>query len=180
MSTASATVSASQGPDRYNRRVAKITGNSFFGRALRHASGLAGGARPAGRLLAAAAALLGRNPVLLRRVRADAGALVRLAREALAGRYRALPKRALVACLAAVVYLVNPLDLVPDVLPALGWIDDGVVIAWVVSQIRRDLDAFLAWEKEWGGAIDVRGSEVPAPVPPALPRRASGDDGDRA
>jgi uncharacterized membrane protein YkvA (DUF1232 family) len=154
--------------------VARITGVSFFGRALRHATALAVGNRPVGRLLAAAAALLGRNPVLLRRVRADAGALVRMAREALAGRYRALPKRALVACLAAVIYLVNPLDLVPDVLPALGWIDDGVVIAWVVSQIRRDVDAFLAWEREWGGAIDVRGSEVPPPALPTLPTSTGG------
>jgi uncharacterized membrane protein YkvA (DUF1232 family) len=149
-------------------------GAAFLRRALRHAAALAGGARPAGRLLAAAAALLGRNPLALRRVRAEAGALVRMAREALAGRYRTLPKRALVACLAAVVYLVNPLDLVPDALPALGWIDDGAVIAWVLSQIRRDVEAFLVWEREWGGAIDVAGGEVPPPRPPSLP------DGDGA
>ena len=32
----------------------------------------------------------------------------------------------LVALLAA-VYIVSPVDLVPDVIPTLGWIDDGVI-----------------------------------------------------
>ena len=147
---------------------------SAVGRALRHAAALVAGNRPIGGLLTAAAAVLYRNPAALRRVRADGGALVRMAREALAGRYRQLPKRALVAGLAAVVYLVNPLDLIPDVLPVLGWVDDGVMVAWVVRQIRRDVDAFLAWEREWGGAIDVEGGEVPPPSAPALPGDARG------
>ena len=35
-----------------------------------------------------------------------------------------LPK--LVALLAA-VYIISPVDLVPDVIPILGWIDDGII-----------------------------------------------------
>jgi uncharacterized membrane protein YkvA (DUF1232 family) len=124
------------------------------------------GNRPVGRLLAAASALLGRNPAALRRVRSDAAAVVRMAREALGGRYRRAPKRALAAALAALVYLVNPLDLLPDVLPLLGWLDDAAMLAWVARQIRHDIDVFLAWEREWGGAIDVDVVEV---APPALP-----------
>lgn len=29
--------------------------------------------------------------------------------------------------LLAVVYIISPIDLVPDVIPILGWLDDGVV-----------------------------------------------------
>jgi len=124
------------------------------------------GDRPLGRLLASAGALLGRHPAALRRVGSDAAALLRLAREALAGHYRKLPKRSLVAAVAALLYLVDPLDLIPDVLPAIGLLDDAMVFAWVVRQIRRDLDAFLVWEREWGGAVDVDGAEV-VPFPTA-------------
>ena len=88
-------------------------------------------------------------------------------RETVAGRYRALPKRTLVAMLAGVVYLVNPLDLVADVLPVLGLVDDVAVLAWVTHMIRRDLDSFLAWEREWGDAIDVQA--VPADTPSLPP-----------
>jgi uncharacterized membrane protein YkvA (DUF1232 family) len=152
--------------------VASSIGTSVIRRAVRQAVAIVTGKRPLGRLLAAAVALLGRNPVALRAVRADAAAIVRMAREVLARRYRQAPKRTLVAALAALVYLVNPLDLLPDLLPVLGWLDDAVVFTWVARQIRRDIDAFLVWEREWGGAIDVEGTEVSQP---ALPGGSEGE-----
>jgi uncharacterized membrane protein YkvA (DUF1232 family) len=147
---------------------------SPFRRAVEGAAAVAGGRQPFGRLFAAAAAILRGHPSALSRIRDDAGALYRMARETLAGRYRKLPKRSLIAAVAALFYLVDPIDLIPDVLPALGFLDDAVVLAWVVRQIRRDIDAFLVWESEWGGAIDVPGEEVAddgvaAPLPPDAP-----------
>ncbi len=143
--------------------MARWTGTSAFRRALRYAAAMVAGGRPLGRLLGAASALLGRHPSALRRVSRDAAALLRMAREALSGHYRQVPKRTLIAALAALIYLADPLDLIPDVLPMVGLLDDAMVFAWVVRQVRRDIDAFLAWEREWGGALDVDGTEVAAP-----------------
>jgi len=123
--------------------------------------------RPLGRLLGAATALLGRNPAALQRVKRDATALLRMTREVYSGHYRRVPKRSIIAALATLIYLVDPIDLIPDLLPALGFLDDAVVLTWVVRQIRRDIDAFLTWEKEWGGAIDVEGQDVTAQPPVA-------------
>jgi uncharacterized membrane protein YkvA (DUF1232 family) len=43
----------------------------------------------------------------------------------------------------ALVYTVMPLDLVPDVLPVLGWIDDALVLLgtalYVIRTVRRML-----------------------------------------
>jgi len=39
------------------------------------------------------------------------------------------------------------MDLIPDVIPGVGLFDDAVVIGWVITAIRDDLDAFLAWEQ---------------------------------
>ncbi len=65
------------------------------------------------------------------------------------------------------IYLVSPLDLIPDVLPLLGFVDDAAVLFWIVRQVRRDLDDFRAWEREWGGAVDVEGTPVePEALPP--------------
>ncbi len=123
-------------------------------RTVRAAERLLGSGRlPA--LLAAATALLGQRG--LAPLRRDLGTMLRMLRETLAGRYRPLPKRTLLAVAAGLVYLVNPLDLVADVLPLLGFVDDLVVLSWVAQLVRRDLDAYLAWEREWGGAIDVEG-----------------------
>jgi len=47
---------------------------------------------------------------------------------------------------AAIIYFVNPADVIPDVIPLVGYVDDAAVIAWVVAAIRADLDAFRRWE----------------------------------
>ena len=39
----------------------------------------------------------------------------------------AAPAVSKIVALLAAVYIISPVDLVPDVIPILGWIDDGVV-----------------------------------------------------
>jgi uncharacterized membrane protein YkvA (DUF1232 family) len=119
-------------------------------------------------LAAAAASLAGRRDGALQGLRDDAGALLRMIREASSGHYRRLPKRSLIAALAAVLYFLDPFDLIPDVVPLFGMLDDAVVFMWALRQVRGDLDAFLEWERDFGGAVDVEPRDV---VPPteALP-----------
>ena len=136
-------------------------------RALRAASRLLGSGKGVERVLAAAAALLAQPRTSVGGLRADAATLLRLVRETLRGGYRRLPKRTLVAMVAALIYFVSPLDLLPDVLPLLGFVDDAAVLFWVVRQVRRDLEDFRTWEREWGGAVDVEGKPVePEALPP--------------
>ncbi|KKB07745.1 YkvA family protein [Devosia chinhatensis] len=44
-----------------------------------------------------------------------------------------------VATLFAAFYLVNPLDIIPDIVPFFGWVDDLVLIplmvSWIVSRL---------------------------------------------
>jgi len=92
--------------------------------------------------------------------RADAGLVIRMLEDVARRRYRRLPVRTLIAAAAGLVYFVNPLDLIPDLLPGLGLLDDAAVLAWIVSLIRKDLDAYRSWAAEWGNAIDVEGYVV--------------------
>ncbi len=97
-------------------------------------------------LLTEAAAKAERNASLLSAVWEDLQALLRLARARLRGEYDIMPWQTFVFVLAAIVYFVNPFDLVPDFLPGSGYLDDATVIGFVLRSIRRDIDAFLAWE----------------------------------
>jgi uncharacterized membrane protein YkvA (DUF1232 family) len=151
----------------------KPVDSRVFRRYLGRAAAMIAKGQPLGRLIAAASALLGRNPAALRRLGRDATALVRMCREVLTGHYREVPRRTLVAAVAALIYMVDPLDLIPDVLPAIGLLDDAFVLAWVVRQVRRDIDTFLVWEAEWGHAVDVDATAVPLdalPLPAGHPR----------
>ena len=47
---------------------------------------------------------------------------------------------------AALNYLVDPFDLIPDKTPFLGFIDDANVVELVMDKTRRTLDDFMTWE----------------------------------
>ena len=72
-------------------------------------------------------------------------ALFRLLRAYILREYRDIPWGSIVLVTVGIIYFVSPIDLIPDVLP-IGFIDDAAVIAFVVAQIKADLDNFLAWE----------------------------------
>jgi uncharacterized membrane protein YkvA (DUF1232 family) len=36
---------------------------------------------------------------------------------------------------ASILYLLSPIDIVPDFLPIIGWIDDGIIATLLVTEI---------------------------------------------
>lgn len=72
----------------------------------------------------------------------------RLLRAYATGRYRDIPWASLVSIVAAVVYFVTPLDLIPDFILGLGLIDDVALLGWILSSLKNDIDHFLEWEKD--------------------------------
>ena len=113
------------------------------------------------RLIGAASLLLQKRGRRFAGLKTDLLALLRMMRAFVTGRYRQVPRRTLLAVLAGLVYFVNPLDLIPDTLPLVGFVDDVGVLAWVIHKVRQDLEAFLVWEREWGATIDVDGRVEP-------------------
>ena len=81
--------------------------------------------------------------------------LPRLIRAYLRREYTEVPVKSVVLIIAALIYLVNPFDLVPDVIPAGGYIDDAAVIAFVIRQVKIELDKFRAWETVRNTTVQV-------------------------
>ena len=139
-------------------------GETLFRKALRRAVGTVARGRPLGRSLTAAAAALQHPGRSLAGVARDGRALVRMARASVSGRYRRLPRRSLVAVVAGLIYFLDPLDAIPDVIPLIGFLDDAAVLAWVIARVRRDLDEFLVWEAGEGPVVDLPPLAGPAPT----------------
>jgi uncharacterized membrane protein YkvA (DUF1232 family) len=72
--------------------------------------------------------------------------MLRLIRAYYQGDYRNVAESTLVVIIAAIIYVVNPLDLIPDAIPALGFLDDATVLALTVRRTRQTLDDFMRWE----------------------------------
>jgi uncharacterized membrane protein YkvA (DUF1232 family) len=70
---------------------------------------------------------------------------LRLLRAHLAGKFCA-PTDSILMVVAAVIYFVSPLDLIPDPIPVLGLIDDGSVIMYVARANRGLISNFRKWE----------------------------------
>jgi uncharacterized membrane protein YkvA (DUF1232 family) len=48
---------------------------------------------------------------------------------------------------AALVYFVVPLDMIPDFIPIGGYIDDFALILAIFRKVKEDVVAFQAWER---------------------------------
>jgi uncharacterized membrane protein YkvA (DUF1232 family) len=72
--------------------------------------------------------------------------MLRLVRAYGRGEYRAIAKGTLLTIVAAISYLVDPFDLIPDEVPFLGFVDDATVIGFAVTRTRDALDEFMMWE----------------------------------
>jgi len=95
-------------------------------------------------LLAAAVSVAqGRGGALWR----DLQLLVRLLKASVSGAYTGLSVHKLVTILAALLYLISPLDVIPDFIPVVGYVDDWAVIAWVLKSIAEELKDFRMWEQ---------------------------------
>ena len=60
--------------------------------------------------------------------------------------YRRVPWTPLVLMAAALLYFVLPVDVIPDFLAGIGFVDDVAVISSVVQSVRDELDRFRDWE----------------------------------
>src|SRR6185436_20621491 len=70
-----------------------------------------------------------RNKSKIRRLWANVKALTRMIRAWANGEYRRVPLSTLLSASAAILYFLNPFDLVPDFLPV-GLIDDALFMGW--------------------------------------------------
>ena len=72
--------------------------------------------------------------------------MLRLVRAYERGQYQQVSNDALLWIVAALNYLVDPFDLIPDKIPFLGFVDDATVVEFVADKTRQTLDDFMIWE----------------------------------
>jgi len=63
-------------------------------------------------------------------------------------RYTQTPWLSIAAIVFVLLYILNPLDLIPDFIPFVGYIDDASVIAVTYKMINSDIENYQIWKKE--------------------------------
>jgi len=77
----------------------------------------------------------------------DVELLFELLRDNLAKRYTRVPWRTIAAAAATLLYILNPFDIVPDFIPGLGYVDDGMVVMLAMKLVGKDLDKYKLWRR---------------------------------
>jgi uncharacterized membrane protein YkvA (DUF1232 family) len=67
------------------------------------------------------------------------------------GSYREVPWSTIAAAVGALVYVLSPIDAIPDFIPGLGLVDDAAVLAVAMKMIGSDVAAFVAWRERSDG-----------------------------
>ncbi len=70
----------------------------------------------------------------------------RLLKAYASGEYRQIPWKTIIRMIAVLLYFLNPIDIIPDLLPIIGLTDDIALTLWLFSAAKDDIDSFLAWE----------------------------------
>lgn len=89
-----------------------------------------------------------RNHGPLRRLLDDGQLLLSLIRDVRRGRYRQVPMWTLSAAAFTLLYVLNPFDVIPDVLPVVGVLDDAAVISACLVLLEQDLYDYKQWRQQ--------------------------------
>jgi len=65
----------------------------------------------------------------------------------ISGEYREIPWWSIAAIVAALLYVLSPIDLIPDFIPVIGYIDDALVVAACLAMVEQDLQNYKDWKK---------------------------------
>lgn len=79
-------------------------------------------------------------------IKTDLQTLLRLLRAYGEGQYKDVSGKNLALAGLGLIYLVSPLDVLPDFIPG-GFADDAAVIGFIMKKIRGELVKFEAWER---------------------------------
>jgi uncharacterized membrane protein YkvA (DUF1232 family) len=87
-----------------------------------------------------------RMPGALAGVWEDLQTLFRMLKTWISGDYPGASWQTILLVVTAILYFVMPLDVIPDFIAALGFLDDAAVIAYIINSIKEELVTFKEWE----------------------------------
>ncbi|MCP3981706.1 MAG: DUF1232 domain-containing protein [bacterium] len=81
----------------------------------------------------------------LARFKKDGMTLIDMLRDYRAGDYRQLSYWTVSVITFALLYVLNPIDIIPDSLPVIGELDDAMVVSLSVAMAQREIHEYRVW-----------------------------------
>lgn len=78
----------------------------------------------------------------------DFKVLVSMAKDIMAGRFKVNTWNASVI-FATIIYVVSPIDAIPDLIPVLGWLDDVTIVGYALSKLSEELRRYKEFNTQF-------------------------------
>ncbi|MDD3139717.1 MAG: YkvA family protein [Lachnospiraceae bacterium] len=78
---------------------------------------------------------------------ADVPVLISLVKAYADKEYTEVPIGTIIAIISALIYVLSPIDIIPDILPAIGISDDAAVVAFALKFVHDDVEEYRIWRE---------------------------------
>lgn len=75
----------------------------------------------------------------------DIQLLIELVKAYFKGEYKEIPVRTLSSIVLTLVYVFSPIDIIPDLIPVVGLMDDAAMVGLCLKFVHDDLQDFKKW-----------------------------------
>jgi len=86
-------------------------------------------------------------PRLLKEIWEDIKMMIYMITDYIKGNYKDVNWKTIAAVTGAIIYFLSPLDLIPDFIPIVGYLDDLTVIKIALNMVKDDFDKYKEWKK---------------------------------
>lgn len=63
------------------------------------------------------------------------------------GKYTSVLYGTILAVTSALIYFASPIDLIPDFIPGVGYVDDMAVVSFCLSMVKKDIESYKEWRQ---------------------------------
>ncbi len=95
----------------------------------------------------------------LERYSKDLLLLLSLVKDYYQGNYRDIPYKTISAAVVGLLYVLNPIDIIPDFIPFIGQVDDALVLGFCLRLMEKDLSKYKTWKNAHSTSKDDTKSE---------------------
>lgn len=78
----------------------------------------------------------------------DIANVISLVRSYIKKEYTEVPLGTIIWGVSTLIYIFSPIDLIPDVIPVIGYGDDIAALLWLLNMIHSDIEDYKQWRGE--------------------------------
>ena len=73
--------------------------------------------------------------------------MISLIKHYVEGKYTTVPYGTILAIMSALIYVLSPVDIIPDFIPFVGHLDDVAVMGLCLSMVKTAIEAYDEWRQ---------------------------------